>query len=274
MIRAFILAAASLALAGAAAPPALAADLPVKAPVAAPAPVYNWTGFYLGANLGYGWGDNDVTSAGGSPAALDIINVLGPFFDRFSVRSRGVIGGVQAGYNWQFAPQWLLGAEADFDASGIKGSETLNTGAFTGVFKTAEAKLDWLGTVRARLGFLPFDRLLVFGTGGFAYGETKLSGRFDSAVGMGFLVVIGGDVLACNAPNCIAGSSSKVSAGWTAGGGLEYALWQNVTLRAEYLYVDLGDRTVRLFNPPNSGFVDINFTQRFSIARAAINWRF
>lgn len=113
--------------------PAAAADLSYPAPAAyAPAPVFTWTGFYIGANAGYGWGEADYS----------------PDVD-------GFIGGLQAGYNWQGAGPLVLGIEADLQYADVSSS------AFT---------LDYFGTVRARLGYA-FDQFLVYGTGGFAYGR-------------------------------------------------------------------------------------------------------
>ena len=162
---------------------ASAADLPVKAPVyePPPPPVYSWTGFYIGANIGGGWGDRNV-----GYAANDLLS-LGLFLPNFpnlngapppaSIHTSGVLGGLQVGYNWQMGSAWLIGAEADIDWSGVKGSAS--TGGALGQFifppfvNTVEEKVEWLGTVRARLGYLPTPNLLAFVTGGFAYGEVE-----------------------------------------------------------------------------------------------------
>lgn len=124
---------AGLGLAALLTAPAAAADLSYPAPAAyAPAPVFTWTGFYIGANAGYGWGEADRS----------------PDVD-------GFIGGLQAGYNWQGAGPLVLGIEADLQYADVSSS------VFT---------LDYFGTVRARLGYA-FDQFLVYGTGGFAYGR-------------------------------------------------------------------------------------------------------
>ena len=108
--------------------PALAADMAVKAPpspVAAPA--YSWTGFYVGANIGYGWGQQDVTYTPNDIVSHGLITIptegLGVFFPT-SFSNSGAVGGFQFGYNWQFQRNWLVGLETDFDWSGIKGSGT------------------------------------------------------------------------------------------------------------------------------------------------------
>src|SRR5690348_946995 len=148
---------------------ALAADMPVKAPVAPVAARYNWTGFYVGGNVGYSWAtaDNDLSiSQQANPSLFATLSGTD------SNKLKGVIGGVQAGYNWQFNPNWLLGVEADFQASGQKG--TTGYGATiiipSGLGNnpatvTDSHKLDWFGTVRGRLG-VTSDRWLVYATGG------------------------------------------------------------------------------------------------------------
>src|SRR4029077_493355 len=153
--------------------PAMAADLPVKAPVyKAPVEVpYDWSGFYVGLNGGYSWGRSatDFSVAG--------VTVLSTTQDL-----RGWVFGGQAGYNWQFNRNWLFGLEADIQATGQRGSFNFPTGTVgpicpgpaaaalpaptpvtTGTF---EQKLPCFGTARARLGVLPGDRVLLYVTGG------------------------------------------------------------------------------------------------------------
>ncbi len=198
---------ASCALMGSAA----AADLPVKAPVyKAPVvtPPYNWTGFYVGGNIGYSWGRQD-NSVGGT--SLGTVNV------------DGIIGGGQVGYNWQIN-QIVLGLEADFQGSGQKGD-----GSFIGPAAlipsstyTFTDKLDWFGTVRGRVGYA-MDRWLPYVTGGWAWGHGSISGTVTG-----------------NGPTG-AGSASNDYSGWTVGGGLEYAFLNNWSAKFEYLYIDFGD---------------------------------
>src|SRR5262249_44495862 len=138
--------------------PALAADLATK-PLykAAPAvvPVFSWTGFYIGGNVGYGWGDGKTDVSPG-PNAATFVNLLP---QTLSAKPDGVIGGGQFGYNWQTGT-WVWGLETDFQGSGVKGTVTeapiiQNNGtAFPGAGNniTITQKLDWFGTVRGRLG--------------------------------------------------------------------------------------------------------------------------
>lgn len=166
---------------------AQAADMYGQRPYAQPytvnQPIANsWMGPYIGGNLGYGWGD--VSNNGARPS--------------------GVLGGLQAGYNYQ-SGQLVLGIEGDLQ---------LNSADDT--FAPWKFSNPWFGTVRGRLGYA-FNNILLYGTGGLAFGSLKVeSGGF---------------------------SESQTSAGWTAGVGAEYAINQNWSAKIEYLYVDLSDKT-------------------------------
>jgi outer membrane immunogenic protein len=142
---------------------ASAADMPVKAPVVTPVPSSNWTGFYVGGTVGYGWTDPTVTPSANDPGSAKLINggfpggqPLGPA----SFENKGEFGGVEAGYNWQFSPSWLVGVEADINASNINGTG-ISASAAQGPPSTpftqqlsASQNVQWFGTVRVRLGWL------------------------------------------------------------------------------------------------------------------------
>jgi len=133
--------------------------------------------------------------------------------------------------------------------------------------------------VRGRLGFLPTDRLLVYGTGGLAYGEVKENTSITT-IGAGTNVTNGAFGVSCVAnQTCFAGSASGVRTGWTAGVGVEYAIWQNLTAKAEYLYVDLGGNSIvgTAFN--GNGLLPASYTASisglsFNIVRGGLNYRF
>jgi outer membrane immunogenic protein len=265
---------------------ASAADLPVKAaPPPAPAP-YSWTGFYIGANIGGGWGSRDVSVAPIDPVTVTTFanNNWGPPPTSFD--SSGVIGGFQFGYNWQFNRNWLVGFETDFQWSDIKGSVSNTYNGGTGIpiipiTATASERVDWFGTVRARFGYLPMDNLLAYATGGFAYGQVKRNANLANASGVfGFAGSNATFAYTCNANSaCFAGSSSETASGWTLGGGLEYAFWQKWTIKAEYLYVSLAAKSVTetalVFAPlaPSSLLATYNRTN-LNVARAGINYHF
>ncbi len=257
---------------------AQAADLPIRAPIyAAPAAVvavYDWTGFYIGGNAGGGWQDN--RSASFTPNGALLAPILGGPPPQ-SFHTSGALGGAQYGYNWQFHPNWVAGVEVDFDFSDVKGSRSAN---FLGVgglapqlySSTASEQITWFGTVRGRLGFVPISNLLVFGTGGFAYGKVDQSA---SILNVGGTTVGVGRATCAGFTTCYAGTSSRTAFGWTAGGGAEYGLSRNWTIRAEYLYVDLdrnnfavtglapGDTFTAHFNPTT-----------FHVVRGGFNFRF
>ncbi len=255
---------------------------------APPAPTMNWTGFYIGGNGGYGWGDRDVDYSPNDPASAIGFSTANFKPPAVSFNSASAIGGIQLGYNWQFNPAWLVGIEADFDWANMKGSASSGglAGGVSPFAATVDERIKWFGTVRGRLGYLPSPSLLVFMTGGFAYAKVERSGRYvnnDPAIGFG--AVLGGFGFTCptGGATCFTGSSSDVATGWTLGGGVEYAFWQNFTVKAEYLYVDLdsGAVTERAqvlgVAPPGTQLssINANFSRTiFNVVRLGVNWRF
>jgi outer membrane immunogenic protein len=264
--------------------PAFAADMPVKAAPAPVAPIYSWTGFYVGGNAGYGFSsDPTVTFAANDVNANAVTCGAGNCPPNASFGINGALGGVQAGYNWQVNQNWLLGVETDFDWSQIQGSGT-STFNFAGPQPsnfTASADVTSFGTVRARFGYLPTNSLLLFGTAGFAYGHVNEKVALNAprpvpgSVGGGFGYVC------ASGPNCFVGSSSTTAVGWTAGAGFEYALWQNISVKAEYLYVALRGApvdTIAVETFPG-GFLPSSITAGygtigFSVVRGGLNYKF
>jgi outer membrane immunogenic protein len=235
---------ATAALAGAAGfvgATAFAADLPVSRPTLpykAPAQVaMSWTGWYAGLTAGYSFGTSDPSLTINTVEA-GVAAGFNPIPSRYSVD--GFIGGAEVGYNYQFN-NYLVGLETDFSYASGRGSASATGPFFIGgtLMTTYATKLEWLGTVRARLGVLATDNLLVYGTGGFAYGDVSTA-TIGSNVAPG--------AAPCSGPGltiyCAQGSTSGVSTGWTLGAGVQYALSQQWLLKAEYLYVDLGHQTV------------------------------
>jgi outer membrane immunogenic protein len=248
---------------------AFAADMAVKAPPApAPAPVYNWTGWYVGVNAGASMG-NVKTNLNGSPVfatGFFLGHPLGPFqitpgFDFPNDRTSpdGFIGGGQIGYNWQYSPLIVVGFEADIQGALEKDSSnnlTQNvdfltpnqvTGCGTPVFTTHctatasyTTQIDWFGTVRARLGYVWGNgEVLSYVTGGLAYGEVKINGT-NTVSGPAF----SGDC-ACSPAfsQTQAFGQSHINTGWVVGYGTEGHLPLmpgNWTWKVESLYMDLG----------------------------------
>lgn len=218
---------------------------------AAPQVAYNWTGFYVGGHAGYGWGDTDTSIPG---------SVL---YDTaaFSLKGDGAIAGAQLGYNWQVAPQWVVGLEADMSGTGIA-DQVLATQTVGGVPATAgfthfmSRDVNWLATVRGRIGYT-WGSTLAYVTGGAAFGDI----HYEAATawnGIGFNPA----------------SFSKVRSGWTLGGGVEWAVAGNWTAKLEYLYYDLDG--VSIFTQGNAGFsATHNWDDtKVSVVRAGVNYKF
>jgi outer membrane immunogenic protein len=204
----------------------LAPHMYTKAPPPVAAAVYNWTGFYIGGNVGYSWGRSSNTE---TLSRLTTGTAL--FTNTSSNDVNGVIGGGQVGYNWQ-ASNWLFGLEADIQGSGERGSSSFTCVACandgTNIASTLTQKLNWFGTARGRVGVLVSPTVLLYGTGGLAYGEVETGG---SVTGNG----LAGTPLIIALPG-----SSSTRAGWTAGAGVEGVIGGNWTAKLEYLYMDLG----------------------------------
>jgi outer membrane immunogenic protein len=230
-----------------------AADLgPLITKAPPPLPVYyNWTGFYLGANLGGSWGrQSEEVFVDGLPIAA------------VSEHPNGLIGGGQIGYNWQFYNSglwgngWVVGIEADIQGSGQRATDdfAFPVSSVSGEFTD---KLDWFGTVRGRVG-VAFDRVLPYVTAGWAYGDRKLNGTVTDPAGTASF-----------------STSSTLTDGWTVGGGVEWAFWDHWTAKFEYLYMDLGNNNNNnnfgLLRTPVS-ITTSHFTD--NIARVGLNYKF
>jgi outer membrane immunogenic protein len=260
---------------------ALAADLPVRTYTKAPVyvdPGYDWTGFYIGLNGGYSWGNSSNTFTAGTLAATTA-----------SQHMDGWVFGGQAGYNWQFNKSWVFGIEGDIDATGQDGTAILgpNTTVTTVVpppgaraLPTAtttttttgslEEKLPWLATLRGRIGVLPTDRVLLYVTGGLAVGEVKSTAGVTTTTSTALSF---GTPPGPTSVSALAGSSST-QAGWTIGAGVEGAIGGNWTAKLEYLYVDLG--TVNNTFAGIAPFAPLATSSHVTdnIVRAGINYRF
>lgn len=189
---------------------ASAADLPSRnAPLRQIAPVFTWTGFYAGAQLGVGWQRDRLVEDCVIPCGLDTA----------TGRSTGVLGGVHAGYNWQ-ASAFVFGMEADFELTNLRHT-TIYPASAPDSFGSS---IRWQGSVRARAGYA-FDRLLLYVTGGVAFADIKHTYNLTPP------------------PGFASESDSDLRTGWTLGAGAEYAFTNNWSARVEYRYTDFGRRT-------------------------------
>ncbi|MGA8169992.1 MAG: outer membrane beta-barrel protein [Methylocystis sp.] len=269
--------------------PVVAADLPYrKAPPPtyyAPAPIANWTGFYAGLNAGgtFGGSDNVNVATGVFGPGVDAAALGAVGSGVGNANFGGFIGGGQIGYNYQFSPAVVAGFEADIQGlaggGGTSSFSVASPGALNpthtfGGTVSASQSLDYLGTVRGRIGYLFTPSLLVYATGGLAYGGANLNSSF-SATEM-------------NAAGAFVGSAfggvsqSNTQVGWTVGGGLEWMFAHNWSAKVEYLYYDLG--TLSVSGPVQyansvtgaTGFGASQTSAQFNghIVRAGVNYHF
>jgi outer membrane immunogenic protein len=255
----------------------------VGAATAAEPALYNWTGVYLGANLGWSFGRSSTD-----------YTIAGLPFGSTSQRMDGILGGLQAGYNWQNG-RGVFGLEADIQATGQKGNSYLTdfipgtagtpgtpaipcipivstvttcqpgtgipgtpgtpgTPSITGLINY-QNKLPWFGTFRGRLGFTPAERWLVYATGGLAYGEVD---TVDSLTVGGTSVVL---------------STNAIRWGWTVGGGVEAVIRDNWTAKFEYLYIDLGSVTDTLVGIAPITPITTRSHMTDNIVRVGVNYK-
>jgi outer membrane immunogenic protein len=234
---------------------AFAADLPVRTAAPAPvvfAPIFSWTGFYVGVNGGYAGDKFEYPFSGAFRGT--------PFSGNPSVTSSGFLFGGQIGYNYQFANRFVVGLEADYQWSNIEGNVSINAAIpGFGAAVNAGSEVTSFGTVRARLGY-GWDRALLYVTGGWAYGKVDSGGALALAGGGGgFAAAI---------------SRGTTHNGWTAGLGIEYALTNNISFKTEYLFVDLGDKTLYSADYGGGSFARLDVDTRFHVVRAGLNYRF
>jgi len=243
---------------------AFAADLPAsyQRPLKASPPVpFTWTGFYIGANVGGAFDNNDRVDVSG----------LGPVLggvDAFSLQQKttGVTAGGQVGYNYEFGlgNGIVIGIEADGAFTNLSGNSIID---IAGEYSTAyHTSLDYLGTIRGRLGYA-YDRFMVYGTGGFAYGGVDHNAN-----------VLGGSGIPPISVNF-----SSTETGFAYGGGIEYALpmdWfyrvsntNAVTIRGEYLRYELSNNGVSI-NVAGLLAPQVKFHDTGNIARLGVSYKF
>ena len=208
-IAAALLSGSLLSLASAAS----AADLPIRKAPPPPPPVFSWTGFYVGAHLGGAWGTTEVTLTSAVSRRLPP-DVLGGFSISVSqTQTNGFLGGVQGGSNWQFALWAVIGVEAQFSWTDLKGTSPCV------VVLACSTDHDWITTLAGRFG-VTYDRLLLYVKGGVAWSKATYSATLNL-----------GPIIAST-------SVSDTRSGWMFGTGLEYAFWGNWSAKIEYNYIN------------------------------------
>jgi outer membrane immunogenic protein len=230
------------------APMAMAADLKVV-PIYVPPPP-SWSGSYVGGNLGVGWFDPSF-SADFSRLGLPIDTGLPPTVvpgagGGFSASTDvGIVGGVQAGYNYQFAPQWVAGIEGDFDLTSLRAGSAISSSAAITVpsptlfnsSAAASTDVNWLASLRGRFGYLWTPGLMLYGTAGVAWADVDYRGDAQSSISITTNAIIKPTTTTFSSD--AATSFDAIKTGFVVGAGAEYMWSRNLLLRAEYLFYDI-----------------------------------
>lgn len=258
-------------------------------------PILNWTGFYVGPNIGYSWGRSETTLSfvdGGTGATLSS--------GTSSFDMDGPLGGAQIGYNWQTG-NWIIGWETDFQFTGQDGAtggacaggsspdalvngvctpghlgdtDPFNVGAFPVVMALSQ-KLDWFGTLRGRFGASVTPTFIVYATGGLAYGRIETGSTVSGTNIFG----INGTNTSTLVPVFASFNDAETRFGWTLGTGIEGQVIGNWSVKIEYLHIDLGTVSGSFVTPiiTNSGaFLVSAYSSRITddIVRLGLNYRF
>jgi outer membrane immunogenic protein len=238
-----------------------AADLGLRPMYAAPR-AFTWSGCYIGGNIGGGWG-RETVSIPNLGQTTGVPELAGVSLPSVTGDTKGVVGGGQVGCNYQVAPNWVIGIEGDGEAAGIKGDVTQSvsftdprTGGPNTVTGTAHAKTEWIASVTGRVGWA-WDRVMLYAKGGTAWAGDKYSA----------------DLPAFNEHI----ATSVTRPGWTVGGGVEWAFWENWSAKVEYDYYDFSTRNLALpgtiFGVPEI-VPGINVKETISTVKFGINYRF
>jgi outer membrane immunogenic protein len=219
---------------------------------------YDWSGLHVGITGGGIFDGNDPSFGFVNIDPADLVGLP----SSAPLSSQGALIGGEVGYDIQLGG-WVVGVEGDLSWTNFGDSATTIVPADSGggggrpqlTFAT-NYHMDWISTVRGRIG-IPFDHFLIYGTGGLAFAD----------VSMNQTVTVGTD-------GQLVGSTDKTKTGWTLGGGAEYALCDNITLKAEALWIDLGNVSLRATNPQFDGALDVEQKVEGVIARGGIGYKF
>jgi outer membrane immunogenic protein len=239
-MRVYFVAAAVMAVVFSVSQSASAADLPVQMP-ATPfiSPVYNWTGFYVGGNIGTAISSTNTSDPTGVNFA--------PLGALIGDNTTGFIGGFQLGFNFQ-AGNWVFGPQGDMSWT------TINPGLADpfSTTRTLYYKTDWLAAIAGRVGYA-WGNILMYGKGGAAWVHNNI-GVSDPAFSL-------------------SATGNETRTGWTAGGGFEYGFTPSWTGFIEYDYIRLGTVSVNVTDP-FVGLLPINFEQNIQMIKGGINFKF
>jgi outer membrane immunogenic protein len=253
VVKKILLAGAALALF---ASPGFAADLPVKAPPPPP-PVSDWTGLYVGGNVGWGWAHVNSTELAPGTTAFPTGSV-------FSRNENGFLGGVQAGFNYETPYHLVVGVEGDFDWTDIRGTattiSTVTGNRFAGFASTSTGRLEDFALLTGRVGWAAANWLF-YAKGGVAFGHGNASGVGVLANGTLF------DTF----------TTSTDRTGWTIGGGVEWGFAPGWSAKIEYNHIDFGSTNIGIARIETGGIFATSFessTERVDVVKGGINYRF
>jgi outer membrane immunogenic protein len=212
---------------------------------------YNWTGGYIGGQLGYGWSNTATGETHMYQDAEGTDEYSGSPLPGFSYPGNGFLGGGEIGANWTAGPM-VLGLVGDLSAAGIRGTYADDDLGFA-----TDTTINWLGTARVNVG-TPMGNWLLYGTGGLAFGGVTagLHDTYDDDV--------------------VNSSATSTNVGWTIGAGIATGLSSHWVLKAEYLYVDLGSHNYSFSEPDPPGFPLITSSARVTanILKASLDYKF
>jgi len=258
-MRKLLLASSALIFAGSAVAADLPARMPVKAaPVVAAVP-YSWTGCYVGGHLGAGWDRTGFSDPGNPDPFFGPVQNLAPAGATIGVNSpAGFLGGVQAGCDYQFAGNWVIGIGGDYAWTDMHG--VTNDPFFVGKNGAPvpiSTRTDGLASVTGRVGY-GWDRFLVYGKGGAAWAHDKYS----------ILNLTCSFFTTCN----LTGSIDRF--GWTAGAGVEWAFAPNWSALVEYKHYGFDSKTITFTDPAIPLTQRFNARQDIDVIKVGINYRF
>ena len=244
-----------------AAAPSFAADMALKAAPPVAAPVSSWTGFYIGGDVGGAWSDPTGTFTPlPSPAVFGVNTISG------ADRGSAFIGGLHVGYNWQFAPVWVAGLEGDWSWTHAGGSFSQpwtffgTTTPVVGSFTNMSSRLDWISSVRGRLGYLVTPTVMAYATGGAAWARTDYAATSNNGI-----------------TYSASTATSATQPGFVVGGGIEWAATQHWLLRAEYLYYQFDRAPNVVAQAPGFPTFPSQFSwgdTRLNVVRAGVSYKF
>jgi outer membrane immunogenic protein len=243
-------------------------------PIASAGPTSPWSGAYVGVNGGYTWaGDTSTNFTYMGQGGFAKLWATGALPSNVDLNSQGFIGGVQFGYNYLFPEKVLAGVEADLQGLTVGNSHQLSWQGSPATYLQAGRNMPTLGTVRGRVGYLATPTVLLYATGGLAFGEADLNATWFSPA-LSPVLYQGGSWL----------GTTDLRTGWTAGAGVEWLFLPRWSVKAEYLYYDLGTANTANFGPvfytssakTGSLFSTAGYSAPFdgNVVRVGVNYHF